>query len=156
MTNSVDAIMRPRYVVVWPEDLSPEGKAILKTVSAKLNPDLGAYEDWPEIPSGADLYDYRSARDYQRAKNLPTFMGCCQTFSPKLEYPVKQLGKRPLRNSPRLQFCIDKDVSYDCYGSNRWCDAVARWQKDLPAKNRGFGVIPYSEFVLAYLATSKV
>ena len=151
MNDSIDAIMRPRYVVVWTEDLSDDGKATLGHVDKELDlVGLGAYEGWPAIPSGADLYDYSAVSEG------PRFTGCWQTFSPKLECSIQHKGGKVKDERKKLQLCIEKNVDSGCYASTRWCDAVARWQKDLPRREKGFGIIPYSEFVSVYLATSKV
>lgn len=153
MDDPIVAIARPRYVVVWPEDLSPDGKATLGDVNAKLGLQLGAYEGWPQIPSGADLYDYSTATN-----GAPEFTGCWQTFSPRLECSVTHNGEKVRGVSHKLQLCMKKDMDSYSYAGSRWCDAVQKWQQDLPKKKKynGFGIIPYSEFVSVYLATSKV
>ncbi|MGA7676642.1 MAG: hypothetical protein WCA78_16545 [Rhizomicrobium sp.] len=154
MSDLVDENMRPRYIVVWSEDLSEDGEATRADISGELGLNFGAYEDWPEIPSGADLYDYCSP--LSEKETLPKFLGCWQTFSPKLECPVRHKGRNVRGRSKKLLLCIEKKVESYSYASKRWCEAVKNWQHDLPKKNKGFGIIPYSEFVAIYLGASKV
>jgi hypothetical protein len=78
---------RRRYVVIWSDDLSEAGAKAWEDAQIELGKKLGCYEEWDEIPAGADLFDF------QIIGNSVIYHGCWQTFDPELVRPTKKGGR---------------------------------------------------------------
>jgi hypothetical protein len=88
MPNGVPSIgfARPKYVLIWSEDASKAGISALTKAEKETGKALGCYEDWDEIPAGADIFDFMvGVRSIQ-------YTGCWQTFDPQLIRSKKGKG----------------------------------------------------------------
>jgi len=77
---------RPRYVVIWSDDLTDSGMRAWEDAQIELGKKFGCYEDWDEIPAGADLFDF------QISDKSVIYHGCWQTFDPQLPWPTNKKG----------------------------------------------------------------
>lgn len=72
---------RPSYIAVWSEQASDEAlDAIGEAKKLYGIQDLDFYENWDEIPEGADIYDFELG-----SRGGVTFNGMWQTYSPQLK-----------------------------------------------------------------------
>jgi len=75
------------YVVIWTDDYSPAGEAAFEAlVEESGNSRIGAYEDWPQLPQGALLYDFHNG------PNGVSYTGCWRTFAPHYRFRKEGRG----------------------------------------------------------------
>jgi len=90
--SPLNFIQLPRYVVIWSEDLDADGREAWILAQRKFGDDIGCYEDWDEIPSGAYIWDFQVSKKRSKTK-FERYDGCYQTFFPHYYISTNSGGK---------------------------------------------------------------